>query len=271
MPKQLTVLKLGGALLTDKSTPRSLRHDVLAAVVREIKVCLQRGLIEKLVLVHGVGSFGHPPVIEHQLHKGLRDPAQLLALTATQNVVMELRLAIAAAFHEAAVPVCLMLPSSCMTAAGFALKNSFLDAVGGFNDIGMVPLLGGDILPDSDVGFSVYGGDQMAVAIALHFGASRLIFASEVDGIHDRDPQKYEDTQRIERLSLATVARSGVVLDDHRQVDASGAMAGKLEAIKKAQAAMAGGMRTWLLSMMVYGNLLGVLEGAPGRGTEIVA
>ena len=269
MAKELTVIKLGGALLTDKRQMGSLRLEVLTQAAEEIRVCLDAGLIQQLILVHGVGSFGHPPVIEHRLHRGFQSESQLLALTYTQHAVMALRCQIAEAMHQAGVPVAMILPSSNMTASHFQLKRSFLDAVNGFTRIGMIPLLGGDVLVDDEIGFSVCGGDQISLHLAQRFGAARLLFATDVAGVYDRDPKQNADARRIPKLSLSDLG--SVTLDAHQQVDASGAMAGKLETIGQAREMITQGMDVHLFSMMEPGNLKALLEGDPGIGTKIVA
>jgi len=268
MSSKLTVIKLGGALLTDKRQTGSLRRDVLSNVAAEIRACLDAGLIERLILVHGVGSFGHPPVLEHRLHRGFQDESQLLALTYTQTAVMALRCQIAEAMHQAGVPVAMILPSSNMTASGFRLKRSFLDAVEGFLHIGMVPLLGGDVLVDDQVGFSICGGDQISLHLARRFGAARLLFATDVAGVYDRDPKQHAAARLVSRLSLSDLG--AVALDAHQRVDASGAMAGKLETIGQSRDLLAAGMAVHLFSMQEPGNLRALLEGESGIGTEIV-
>jgi isopentenyl phosphate kinase len=264
----LTVIKLGGALLTDKERPGHLRHGLLAAIAAEVRHCRDAGLLSRLILVHGVGSFGHPPVLAHRLHKGFQDEGQLLALAETQQIVMTLRQAVAEAFRAAGAPVCLMLPSSCMTAENFALATHFWDGVAGFVALGMIPLLGGDILADAASGFSVYSGDKLAVDLALHFGAERLIFATAVDAIYDRDPNQHEGARPLVRVSLSDVSAE---LDARRAVDASGAMAGKLAAIRRGETAVAAGMRVDLISMMQPNNLRRLLQGEKDIGTRIVS
>ena len=267
----LTILKLGGALLTDKSVPDSLRGETLTAVAAEILSCLDAGLLERLLLVTGVGSFGHPPVLRHRLHKGYQSPDQLIALTATQNNVMRLRRAVAEAFEAAGVPVCLILPSSCMVASGFAHKESYLEAVAGFLRLGMVPLLGGDVLADDQAGFMVYGGDEVAVDLALHFGADRLILATQVDAIYDKDPMQYPDARRLPELRLGAMEETAVSPTHPAQIDVSGAMGGKLRALRRAQTAITAGLDTWLISLMEPGRLTAVLQGDPRAGTHILA
>ena len=127
MPKELTVLKLGGSLLSDKTKRYTYRKEVLQSVAQEIHECLDEGLIESLVLLHGVGSYGHPPVLEHKLHKGFLGPDQLLPLSKTQEGVGTLRHIIVKELQNAKVPVCLMYPSSMITSEKMKMTNYFLD------------------------------------------------------------------------------------------------------------------------------------------------
>lgn len=262
----LTILKLGGALLTDKARPNSLRTDLLARVAREIREAMDAGLIDDLLLVHGVGAYGHLPVLQHNLHKGLQSPEQLLALSQTQSQVMRLRSAIIAALQQVAIPAVLMLPSSCMTARHFRGQGHYDDAIAGFLRIGMTPVLGGDVLADETAGFSVYGGDAIGVDMALRFRASRLLFATDVDGVYDADPRENPAARRIPQLHLSQM--SAVTLST-RELDVSGAMAGKLHEIERASAAMNQGLKVHLFSMMTAGQLRDVLLGED-VGTEVM-
>jgi isopentenyl phosphate kinase len=265
MSQSLTVIKLGGALITDKGQPYTLRTEILDPIAAEIRRGLDEGLIERLILVHGVGSFGHPPVVQHRLHRGFQSPDQLIHLTFAQNSVLHLRLALAQACHRAGLAVATILPSSSMTANGFAAETHFWEPVRGFLDLGMIPLLGGDVLVDRQAGFSVHGGDGLAVDLAVHFGADRLIFATAVDGIYDRDPVQFPDATRFDRISLQTV---NAQLDRHQRADASGAMAGKLDAARRAGNAIAAGLQVHVISMMQLGVLSSLLRGMM-VGTEI--
>ena len=93
--KKLTIIKLGGSLLTDKSVPYTSKDATIKEVAREIKECLDSGLIEDLIIVHGVGSFGHPPVLEHKLHLGFQGKEQLIPLSQTQQKVNKFRILLA--------------------------------------------------------------------------------------------------------------------------------------------------------------------------------
>ncbi len=262
----LTIIKLGGALLTDKSRPDSLRTDLLARIAREIKAHQAEGLLDELILVHGVGSYGHLPVLQHQLHRGFQSPEQLLPFSRTQSQVMRLRSAIVTALQDAGVPAVLMLPSSGMTADNRRIREQFLDPVRGFLRLGMTPVLGGDMLVDARVGFSVYSGDAISVDLALRLDARRLLFATDVDGVFDADPRHRADARRIPELSLSRMANVALL---GRELDVSGAMAGKLKEIARAKARIQAGMTVRLFSMMEEGRLRAALQDGD-VGTKVV-
>jgi len=261
----LTILKLGGALLTDKSRSDSLRQELLARVAREIRTCMDAELLDELILVHGVGAYGHRPVLHHKLHRGLQSPDQLLPFSRTQSQVMRLRSAIIAALQDAGLPVALILPSSGMTAENFRIRQQFLDPVAGFLRIGMTPVLGGDMLADAAAGFSVYGGDAISVDLARRFCADHLLFATDVDGVFDADPRQRPDARRIPQLSLSQMG--GVALSG-RDLDVSGAMAGKLREIHRVREQIRAGMTVRLFSMTEPGRLQAILSGED-FGTKI--
>lgn len=270
MAKELTIIKLGGSLLTDKTKPYTYRKEVLQSVAQEIAECLDEDLIESLILLHGVGSYGHPPVLEYNLHKGFLGPEQLLPLSKTQEAVATLRHIIVKEFQNVGIPVCLMCPSSMVTSKKMEMTNYFLDPLKGFVSFGMVPLLGGDILIDSVMGWSIGSGDQLAVIIAKELGAKRLLFASDVPGIYESDPKSKSDAGHIDTINLndldSVLKRMGVSSID----DASGAMKGKIKAIAAAKPLIEHGLEVGLLSMMKFGELKAFLKNGTCQCTRVV-
>jgi len=202
MNQELTVLKLGGSLITDKSKPYTVRDKILELVSLEIRECMDEGLIKSLVLVQGVGSYGHPLVLEHKIHKGYLGPQQLLPLSKTQAKVGELRVIVVKNLQNAGIPVCLMYPSSMITSDKMKMARYFFEPLKGFLSVGMVPLLGGDVLIDSVMGWSVGSGDPLAVLLSRELGAKKLIFASDVAGIFDGDPKLNLTATQFDEINL---------------------------------------------------------------------
>ncbi|MFO7836908.1 MAG: isopentenyl phosphate kinase [Candidatus Thorarchaeota archaeon] len=270
MEEELTILKLGGSLITDKSQPYTVRHEVLQRVSQEVKECLDEGLIQGLILIHGVGSYGHPPVLKHKLHKGYLGSEQLLPLSRTQSEVAELRNIIVKQFQEVGVPICLMYPSSMLIQEEMQIVRYFFEPLKGWVDIAMVPLLGGDIIIDPAMGWSVGSGDQMAVVIARELGAKRLLFACDVSGVYDTDPKTHPDASLMKEVNLNQIDSVLEEMGKSDVVDASGAMKGKLNSIVPAKDLVEAGSEVSLFSMMEYGNLEALLKGEDIEATDVV-
>ena len=229
--KKITILKLGGSLLTEKSTPYKVREDILDTVAHELKDCIDLGLIERLVLIHGVGSFGHPPVIEYKLYSGFTDESQLINLSKTQYIVSKFRLMIVNSFVEAGIPVNLMYPSSMVIGKKMKISYYMFEALKGYLSIGMVPLLGGDMIYDEVLGFSVCSGDPLAVVIARELGAKQLIYASDVAGVYDNDPKIDSKANLIKEICVDEIEQVIQKMEETSKKDASGKMKGKLASI----------------------------------------
>jgi len=253
--KTLTVIKLGGALLTEKSTPYTTRSGIVPAVVQEIQRCREAGLIENLIVIHGVGSYGHPPVLEYKLHKGFKEERQLLDLSTTQQSVNSFRMELASEFIQAGVPVNLMhLSSFCVSDQG-SFKPPFLEALTGFLSLGMVPLVGGDMVYDQSRGFSVGSGDLLAVILAKTLPVARIIFATDVDGVYSADPKVDPSASIMKQIKVSEIEKFLKDSNGAEEKDASGAMKGKLRAIKTLDQHIHSGLKVSLLSMLTSGNL----------------
>src|SRR5438874_9113325 len=91
----MRIVKLGGSVLTDKSSYRTARSDVISRLARELAG------YPDLVVVHGAGSFGHVLAKERRLAEGGGAPMDVARLRAD---VRDLQQTLVRALHEAGVP-----------------------------------------------------------------------------------------------------------------------------------------------------------------------
>ena len=271
MEKKITVIKLGGALITDKSTPYTMREDIIENVASEIKECIDSGLIEGLVLIHGVGSFGHPPVLKYELYKGFKEPGQLMHLSSTQHIVNQLRTKIAEKFQDVGIPINLMHTSSLLIGNKMKITESMFEALKGYLSLGMVPLIGGDMMYDNSMGFSVCSGDQLSVVISSEVKASCLIFATDVAGIYDSDPKINKEALLIREININEIENIIKQLDESKEADASGRMKGKLMNLTSIKDLIKSGLNTAILSMIQPNILKNFLEGKDIPATRLIS
>ena len=268
--EDLIVLKLGGSLLTDKSTAYKLREDVIKAVAVEIKECIDLRLIKSLVIVHGVGSFGHPPVLKYNLHKGFRNKDQLISMSKTQQIVNELRKAIAITFIEEGVPINLMHASSMIVGDKMIITDYTLNSLKGFLSLGMVPLIGGDMMYDTSMGFSVCSGDQLAVVLSRVLYANQLLFATDVPGVFDKDPKTEKHAQLLREINVNEIEQLFSKPNETAKTDASGKMRGKLLSLVSIKHQIQEGLEVAILSMNKKGILKNYLKGEESELTKII-
>src|SRR5512135_360297 len=68
---ELIFLKLGGSVITDKTSPYTVRHEKLDALVIAIASLLNELPDIQLVLGHGSGSYGHSAASRHKTIDGV--------------------------------------------------------------------------------------------------------------------------------------------------------------------------------------------------------
>lgn len=268
--ENILVLKLGGSLLTDKSTPYKLKEDNLEAIASEIKECIDLELIKSLVLVHGVGSFGHPPVLEYKLHKGFKSKDQLISMSKTQQIVNVFRKTIATTFLEEGVPINLMHASSMVVGDKMVISDYTFESLKGFLSLGMIPLIGGDMMYDESMGFSVCSGDQIAVVLSRVLPTKQLIFATDVPGVFDKDPKSGENAQLLNEININEIEQLLSKTNKTTKTDASGKMQGKLISLTSIKDRIQEGLEVAIFSMDEKGTLINYLKGEKIEATKII-
>lgn len=258
---ETTVIKLGGSLLTDKSKPYSMREEVIKQIASEIKQCVDEGLGGRFVLVQGVGSYGHPPVLEFKLYKGFIGEEQLWQISWTQSKVDELREYLTKCLQDVGIPVIRFATSSIFSSTEKVLDECNFKPLAGYLGIGMVPLLGGDMIYDTGMGFRVMSGDLIAYTLAKELNATRMIFATDVKGISDKDPKMFSDARLLQGVKVSEIPALISELKGNNPHDASGAIVGKLQTIEMAASLIKEGMDVAILSMMESGTLHSYLKG----------
>ena len=84
---------------------------------------------------------------------------------------------------------------------------------------------------DNAMGFSVCGGDQIAVILSRVLEAKQLIFATDVAGIYDKDPKSGENVQLLREINVNNIENLITRMKESSESDASGRMQGKLRSL----------------------------------------
>ncbi|NPA96563.1 MAG: acetylglutamate kinase [Crenarchaeota archaeon] len=174
---KLAVVKLGGSVITRKGKPFDVDFGITEALGRALKRALAESCIDRLVVVHGGGSFGHYVVSEHG---GLRT---VDAFIQTVFFMREL--------NQTVVEIlCLVgIPAVGVDTHAIALslergKELELGVVEELVARGVVPVMYGDAVLDSSGGYRVLSGDDISWEVASAMRASKLVFVTTVPGVY---------------------------------------------------------------------------------------
>ncbi len=177
---RLKLLKIGGSVLSDKTRPFHVRYTRLRGIAAEISRYLSETR-DRLVVVHGGGSFGHFAAHTHLEEKGGYDAEALAQISLAMN---ELGLLVADFLQSEGVPAVLIPTHAVWTAEGM-LVGPVVDVL----EAGGVPVLYGDIAAPGGAPV-IISGDTVMEQLAEKLPASEALFATDVDGIYDRDPSE---------------------------------------------------------------------------------
>ena len=182
------VLKLGGSLITEKDRPETLDDDALAAACDAVADALADGAVDRLVVVHGGGSFGHHRASEHGVStsEGTRDPA---AVADVHGAMKTLNGAVLDRLRDRDVPAVPVHPLS-LSARPEGVEGDLDLPLGSTATLlgeGFVPVLHGDGVATAGEGVTVVSGDELVVKLAAGLGARRVGVCSTVPGVLDAD------------------------------------------------------------------------------------
>ena len=176
----MQILKLGGSVLTKKHGFMEADTASIAKLASIVGKAYKAG-VRDLIIVHGAGSFGHAPVIKYKLNNGVKTKKQTWACALTHSACSHFSSHVTDALIKEGVPAMSVPPAD--IARSKNRRIVFMDRKVVFAHIkaGYIPVLFGDMIPDSKLGCSVCSGDQ----IVAYFGkyASRVIMATNVDGV----------------------------------------------------------------------------------------
>ncbi|MHA2406662.1 MAG: isopentenyl phosphate kinase [Candidatus Hermodarchaeia archaeon] len=258
MPDRLAIIKLGGSLITDKSQPYTLREEQLKRITKEVAEVLG-----PCVIVHGVGSFGHIPVINRKLFDGYKKPEQLPDLSKTMVEVFQLRMAVSEAVSEAGLAPVIFLPSNIFFMTEGEITGHFSGGLRQYLDLGMTLLIGGDMCADSQRGFSVCSGDKVVQLLSRLLNPRDVIFATDVAGIYKADPKQDSEAELIPHIALSRIDEYEKIADQAATPDITKGMRGKLDEIRRFEPILKAGAEVAILGMTEPGILRRYMNGDP--------
>jgi len=246
------ILKIGGSVLTDKSTPKTFSKH-LPRIVREIKSALP----PQLVVVHGGGSFGHYAAKEYDIQNGSNGKptrANLIGFAKTQQAMEELNNHVIEEFLGEGLPVFPLQLSSLVTMENGRIKTFPTHIIKRALSLGLIPILYGVPAFDTKKKFCILSGDEIVQHLAKKLHAANVVLASDVDGVMTADPKK-EKAELIRTVSEKNVGKLKFLTS---ATDVTGGMFRKVQELLRLASA---GIESEIINATVPGNVKKALQG----------
>ncbi len=290
----LVLVKLGGSVLTRKSTLGGIRHENLVRLARELTDVASD---VRLVLVHGGGSVGHPLARMYHIYGRVDRPEgrhgdrewRSEGASVIQRNMLRLNAALVGALMDGGLPALSVPGGVLVELRDGKLERFHPGSVQRYLENGLIPVTFGDVAPDQERGLAIVSGDTLMLALARALKPDRVVFATDQDGVYESDPGEDDEARLVERLNGDQARRMAAEFNSKarkhngqvgaggkerdkeperaRSTDATGGMVVKLEELAEIVEA---GMQASVVSGLKPGRLAAAVQGKEVRGTLFI-
>jgi isopentenyl phosphate kinase len=201
--KETIILKLGGSIVTYKSDGQvRIRRKRLEGIATEVKSALRTNSNVQLMLVHGAGGAGHKIAKDLNLTAGVSgDKSKLKGSLQIRLNNQYLNAAIVEAFMKVGLPVVSIQSGSVIIQKQGSIETLATDLLQQALNNGCIPLMNGEMVFDTALGMSVCSGDAICGILAREFNATKVLYATDVDGVYDKDPFVYKNAKLFSKVT----------------------------------------------------------------------
>ena len=262
----ISLIKLGGSLITDKRRERYARPEVIERLAGELERLL-RDTGESWIVGHGSGSFGHVEAHRHEIHLGIRSTGQLAGLSATADEAARLHRMVVGALRDAgALPYSFAPSSGLISAAGEPVELG-LEPLRRALDLGLLPVVYGDVVMDREQGCSICSTEVLFLALVAALQecgrtVDRVFWLGETDGIYG------EGGEILEEIDVESGESVLAQVEGAAGVDVTGGMRHRLATTMELARR---GVSSWVGNGLEPGRLAEAVAGRAVPGTWIRA
>lgn len=255
--KKITLVKLGGSIITDKKVPYVARLDVIKRLAKELK-----SGFAPLIIAHGSGSFGHTSAAKFGGKKGY---TTTIGIAKVARDAMEINRIIMDILVDEGLPAISFRPMSMILASRGKPEKMFFESLEQALSQGLIPVVYGDVILDKEWKSTIYSGETTLNNIALYlkdkgFSINKIIEVGETDGVYD------DKKKTIPNISKTTFPKIKQFIFKLNTTDVTGGMEHKIqEALEIAKA----GIQTEIINGNKNNELRNAVLGKPTKGTVI--
>ena len=228
MIENLCLIKLGGSIITNTEKSRSARKGAIRRLLKEIKEAKEQASLS-IIIGHGSGSFGHIPAQRYKVNEGLINDESMKGAIITLNVAKELNRIVTDAGLDMGLNLFPFSSSSMFMGKSRTISYGVTQQIEQAMKSNFVPLVYGDVILDTEKGVSIASTEEILRFISMNMKPSKIIFATDVDGVCFSDPKTNKETALIAEINSSNIAG---IMDNTStitaKVDVTGGMKSKI-------------------------------------------
>lgn len=266
--KNLTLIKLGGSVITQKEVPMEVRRKVLSRLVQEIAQA-DKQTDETFIIGHGQGSFAHAPAMRYRTMDGFISKDSRIGMAITQDSAAQLNRIVVHQFITEEMPAVSFMMSNVAVAANKKPKHLQLEVLLEYLEKGLLPVMCGDVIVDEKMGCTIWstetGFEHLIESLTTdktsgEFKVHKVVHVSEVAGVLDAQGKT------VPEITPKNSQEVKSYINGTKGFDVTGGMWHKIEA---SLALTEKGITSHILSGLTKDNLYNCLTEQPFEGTTI--
>jgi isopentenyl phosphate kinase len=263
MKKNVVLIKLGGSVITNKETIKTVRKKALARLVQEIARA-KKETNDIYIIGHGQGSFAHFPALKYKTKDGFVSDDSVMGMAITQDNAAQLNRIVVNEFISANIPAASFLFSNSMVTASKEAKHWRGQVLLEYLKKGITPITGGDVIVDENIGCTIWSTEKVLHFIAMNmpeqYFIKKVVNVAEVPGVLDQNKKIISSINETNKNQVKKLIHST------KGFDVTGGMWHKIEESLE----LAGnGIDSYIISGVKQNTLYNCLIGADFEGTKI--
>lgn len=222
----ITLLKLGGSLITDKQTAYKALEERIDDIARQINSAVKNNSELNIILGTGAGSFAHQSAKKYGTMNGFNDDTGKYGACVVHHDAMRLNQIVMSALIEMQIPAFSMQPSAMMVSK-LPISNDQFPILDQLLMKKIIPVVYGDVIIDVEKGSTIYSTDTIFKIIAKYFAQLdhevTIIHAGDYPGVLD------EKQEIIPTINIDTYPSIAPSIKQSFSTDVTGGMKLKVE------------------------------------------
>ena len=225
--KELFILRIGGSVLTDRNKSKpNINFANINILASEIKKAKKEKDFD-LLIVHGMGAFGHPIAKKFNIHKKGISPKKIKGVALLADSLRKLN-SIFVSFLISKGLNTINYPSNYAITDNRKIVYMPIETIKKYLQLGFIPILYALPVYDVSNSISILSADHLAPYLAKSLKPKLLISGVSIEGVYDYNPKKNSNAKLVKKITPLTFKKLIKEIGGTHYVDVTGGMVRKL-------------------------------------------